>query len=175
MARTAREKQRDKMMTDDELIAKFAATFSKFGVIAISETTDPTALVAVYSKLPAKFPPLFEKLVLSYRWEEEVDFDLFRLNANPPYDDLSGLTKEIFKDPGLVESLIPGGLIQFGKAPDVNYDPVCFDIKNRHKDGDFRIVQVDHEEILCNFRIRIVKELAPSFRDLVHKVLSRRT
>ncbi len=89
--------------------------------------------------------------------------------------DLCGLAEEIFKDPGLVESLIPGGLIQFGKGPDINYDPVCFDIKNRRKDGDYRIVRVDHvdhEEVLCNSRIRIVAELAPSFRDLVNKILS---
>jgi hypothetical protein len=158
-------------MIDNDLIAKFAATFARFGEIVIPESTEPAALVAVYSKLPAGFPPLYEKLVLSYRWKE-VDFGFFRLLANPPHNDLSGLTKEIFKDSGLAESLIPGGFIQFGKGPDINYDPVCFDIKNRHKDGDYRIVQIDHEEILCNYRIRIVAELALSFRDLVHKILS---
>jgi hypothetical protein len=158
-------------MTDDDLISKFAAAFRRFGKHIISESTEPAALVAVYSKLPAKFSPLYEKLVLRYRWEE-VDLGLFRLLANPPHNDLSGLTNEIFKDPGLAESLIPGGFIQFGKGPDINYDPVCFDIKNRRKDGDYRIVQIDHEGILSNYKIRIVAELAPSFRDLLHKILS---
>ncbi len=63
-------------MNDDDLIAKFAATFPRFGEIAIPESTDPACLVAVYSKLPAKFPPLYEKLVLTYRWQE-VDLGLF--------------------------------------------------------------------------------------------------
>jgi hypothetical protein len=30
-----------------------------------------------------------------------------------------------------------------------------------------QVVKIDHEEILCNRRIKIVAELAPSFEDLV--------
>jgi glycine/D-amino acid oxidase-like deaminating enzyme len=33
-------------------------------------TTDPQELAALYAKLPARFPPLFELLVLSYRWQK---------------------------------------------------------------------------------------------------------
>jgi hypothetical protein len=68
-------------------------------------------------------------------------------------------------DPGLWNALIPAGFIQFGKGPDVDYDPVCFDIRART--GDCRIVKIDHEEILCNNRIKVVAELAPSFEKLV--------
>jgi|SRR5690349_7725813 hypothetical protein len=32
--------------------------------------TDASALDAIYSKLPARFPPLFEQLVLSCRWAD---------------------------------------------------------------------------------------------------------
>ena len=158
-------------MTDDDLISIFVAAFPRFGGDITPQSTDPANLAAVYSKLPAKFPPLYERLVLSHRWNE-VDFRLFRLLANPRQKDLSGLTNEIFKDPGLVESLIPGGFIQFGKGPDINYDPVCFEIKSRRKDGDYRVVQIDHEGILSNYKIRIVAELAPSFRELIQKILS---
>lgn len=156
-------------MTDDDLILKLVATFPRLGGKIFPQSTEPAVLAALYSKLPAKFSPPYEKLVLTYRWEE-VDFGLLRLLANPPLKDLSGLTNEIFKDTGLAESLIPSGFIQFGKGPDVNYDPVCFDIKNRRKDGDYRIVQIDHEGILSNYKIRIVAELAPSFRDLIAKI-----
>ncbi len=49
----------------------------------------------------------------------------------------------------------------------MDYDPVCFDINSRKKNGECRIVKIHHEEILCNNRVKLVAELAPSFRDLV--------
>jgi hypothetical protein len=75
--------------------------------------------------------------------------------------------------PAFWEALIPAGLIQFGKGPDLDYDPVCFDIKTRKQGGDCRIVKIDHEEILCNNRIKVVAELAPSFYQLVLQTIDR--
>ena len=80
---------------------------------------------------------------------------------------------EIEKDKGLWESLIPAGYIQFGKGPDIDYDPICFDIKSRTKRNDYRIVKIDHEEILCNYRLKVVAELAPSFEELVRLTIER--
>jgi hypothetical protein len=77
------------------------------------------------------------------------------------------------KDRGLWESLIPAGFIQFGKGPDIDYDPVCFDIKKRTKNGDYRVVKIDHEEILCNYRVKVVAELAPSFEELMRQTIER--
>jgi len=37
---------------------------------SLQVTTDRSMLDAVYARLPARFPPLFEQLVLSYRWLE---------------------------------------------------------------------------------------------------------
>jgi len=42
-------------------------------------------------------------------------------------------------------------------------------VQDRRK---LRIVKIDHEEILCNNRIKIVSELAPSFLDLVLQSLA---
>jgi hypothetical protein len=116
--------------------------------------TDLTALDPVYAKLPARFPPLYERLVLSYRWAD-VDLQRFTLPANPPGDELSGLPQKIMKAKGLWETLIPNGYRQFGKGSDMDYDPVCFDISSR-KSRDYRIVKIDHGEILCNYRIKVV-------------------
>lgn len=132
--------------------------------------TDPNLLDAVYSKLPARFPPLYQQLVLSYRWAQ-VDLQNFSLLANPPGMDLQGLFREISKDKGLWEALIPAGYIQFGRGPDMDYDPVCFEIKSRTKKKDYRIVKIDHEQILCNSRIKVVTELGPSFEHLVHQTI----
>jgi hypothetical protein len=132
----------------------------------IRKIADTVLLDSLYAKLPARFPPLYEQLVLSYRWAT-IDLESFRLLANPPGDDLAGLLAQITADDGLQESLIPAGYMQFGQGPDVDYDPVCFDIKSRTKSKDYRIVKIDHEEILCNYRVKVVAELAPSFEQLV--------
>ncbi len=187
-------------MRQDELIAQFIACFEKFDEMMSTSperdphawelrtgepdekgwinwrpariSTDPTALDGLSAKRPARFPPLYEQLVISYRWAE-VDLQSFTLLANPPSVDLSGLLAEVEKDEGLTESLIPAGYIKFGKGPDMDYDPVCFDIKSRTKHKDYRVVKIDHEEILCNRRVKVVAELAPSFEQLVRQTIER--
>jgi hypothetical protein len=133
---------------------------------------NPALLEPIYRELPARFPPLYELLVLSYRWAE-ADLDFYRLAANPPGNDLSGLLRNMLADPGLTELLLPNGFVQFAKGPSVDYDPVCFDIKKRQKNGEFGIVKIDHEQILCNYQIRIVAELAPSFEQLIIETINR--
>jgi hypothetical protein len=128
--------------------------------------TDPKQLNALYGKLPARFPPLFERLLLSFRWAE-VSLHSYSLMANPMGSDLEGFFEQISVDPGLWEVLVPAGYLRFGKGADMDYDPVCFDINSRKKSREMRIVKIDHEEILCNWRIKVVTELAPSFEGLV--------
>ena len=137
----------------------------------MSVETDPSALEPLCAKRPARPPSLYEHLVLSYRWAD-VDLETFTLLANPPSEGLSGLLQRIIRDKGLGETLIPNGYIQFGKDTDMDYDPVCFDISSR-KNHDYRIVKIDHEEILCSYRIKVVSEIAPSFRALVLEKIER--
>ena len=125
----------------------------------------------IYARLPARFPPLFELLVLSYRWDE-VDLALLRLLPNPPGADLNGLMNEILKDRGLSDFLLPRGYVKFGKGPDMDYDPSLFRyILAKTKTVTAKLSKIDHEEILCNYRLKIVAELAPSFEDLVKSVI----
>jgi hypothetical protein len=114
---------------------------------------------------------LYEQLVLSPRWAE-VDLKSYRLLANPP--DLAGLLNQISRDPAFWASLLSAGYIQFGRGPDIDYDPVCFDVNSRKKNNrECRIVKIDHEEILCNNRIKVVGELASSFEELVDDTISQ--
>jgi len=185
-------------MDDEELLEKYVATFSRLDEMVVDVAwfpaaatlvvdddlsdfkywkplkleTPPTKLEEIYVKLPARFPKLFENLVLSYRWAE-IDLGTYTLLANPPGPDLNEFFRQISKDPGLWEALIPAGFIQFGKGPDLDYDPVCFDIKTRKQGGDCRIVKIDHEEILCDNRVKVVAELAPSFYQLVLQTIER--
>jgi hypothetical protein len=135
-------------------------------------TTLPSALESLYFGLglpgrgSTRFPLLYETLVLSYRWAE-VELGAYRLLANEPAEDLSPLLSEIRADVHLCNTLVPNGYFQFGRGFDVDYDPVCFDFRQRQKNGDCRIVKLDHEAILCHGRIRVMTELAPNFRSLV--------
>ena len=186
------------MNPDDELIARFVASFASLDELSTSETLDPIAwqlaqdapneygyktwrpmkqatdaiyLEPLYAVLPARFPPLYEELVLSYRWAD-VDLQLFTLLANPPGTDLAPLLRRISGDKILWNHLIPAGYIPFGKGTDCDYDPVCFELKSRGQNADFRIVKIDHEEILCFDRLKVVGELASSFRELMLKVVA---
>ncbi len=133
--------------------------------------TDLSALDALYENLPARFPPLFEELVLNYRWAE-IDLGKYRLLPNPPGPYLSGLFHQISGDPAIWEALRKGGYIQFGRGPDIDYDPVCFDLSARKQNREYAIVKIDHEEILCNYRIKVVKKMAPTFRGLVLQTIN---
>lgn len=134
------------------------------------EEPQPALLEPLYARLPARFPPLFERLLLTFRWAE-VDLQTYRLMANPPGSDLEGFFRQISGDPGLWEGLLPAGYLRFGKGSGVDYDPVCFDVSSQRKSREMRVVKIDHEEILCNYKVKVVAELAPSFEALVQSTI----
>ena len=183
----------DAELQHDLLLSEYVASFEKLdelseypeiypitGVLAVSKPDEygmvawrprrtdpkPALLEPLYAKLPARFPPLFERLLLTFRWAE-VHLDTYSLIANPPGSDLEGFFGTISEDRGLWDALIPAGYLRFAKGPDMDYDPVCFDMNSRKKNREMRVVKIDHEEILCNNRVKVVAELAPSFEDLV--------
>ena len=104
----------------------------------------PALLELLYARLPARFPALFESLLLTYRWAE-VDLQTYSLMANPPGPDLEGFFRQISGDRGLWEALLPAGYLRFGKGAGGDYDPVCFDMNSRTKSREMRIVKIDHE------------------------------
>ena len=70
------------------------------------------------------------------------------------------------------EVLNPNGLLQFGRAGVVHYDPICFDIRARGTGGEAAIVRADHEKILCHRRLR-TRPIAPTFRVLVDEIIAK--
>jgi len=184
-------------MTDESLLKRFVATFGAFDDLSanrafvgrgnieplllgqwdewgfadwkpIAERTPREALQEVYRVVHGRFPPLYEDLVLSYRWYRVDVGPVQLLSSLPP--NLDGLVEAITNDNKLFTTLSRGGFVQFGKGSDVDYDPVCFDSSNL-RDGDCRIVKFDHEEILMNDRLVEVAELAPTFRQLVEQLV----
>jgi hypothetical protein len=134
--------------------------------------TDRSLIEKIYAKLAARFPPLFELLVLSYRWAQ-VDLRLYELLANPPGPDLGGFLQQMSRDLAVWTCLKTAGYMQFGRGPGGDYDPVCFDIRSRNKRGDCRIVKIDHEQILCNDLVKVRSELAPSFEQLMLRTIDQ--
>ena len=180
---------------DPELIRRFVASFERLGDVScppdepppdeLSAGTDADGwhrwrpaeipsvrdqLESLYQRLPGRFPALYEELVLTYRWLE-IDLQTVRLLANPPGPTLSGLTQEIFRDPAIVDVLIPAGFVPFARAPDLNYNPVCFDL-NSVKGGDCPIIQFEHEAILCHGRIGQSWRQTASFRTLMEETIN---
>jgi hypothetical protein len=133
--------------------------------------TDTAELDGLYLALPARFPELYEQLVLSYRWST-VDLRICRLLPNPVGDSLYALRAAMIGDRAMSDILLPAGFILFAHGPDISYDPVCFDTQATMNDREaYPIVRLDHEEILCGGTIRIVERMAKSFEHFIEIVL----
>jgi hypothetical protein len=52
----------------------------------------------------------------------------------------------------LSEVLLPARYVQIGRPDTGSFDAICFDSNEPAQDREYRIVQVDHEEILCNWK-----------------------
>lgn len=72
----------------------------------------------------------------------------------------------------LSELLLPAGYVQIGRLDTGDFDAVCFDLSQQSQNREYRIVQIDHEDILCNWRVRVSGELWPSFVKLIESALS---
>lgn len=130
-----------------------------------------SALTELYENLPGPLPPLFEELLLSYRWLE-VDLGGYRLLHSAPFRGLTDFMSAVTKDSGLCEYLLPRRFVQFARAEEGCYDPVCFDLNRRHADGDCAIVRFEHEDILCEEPVVRSWDIAPSFRTLVNDTVN---
>lgn len=161
---------------DVTLLTKFVQSFSEDGGASMHEgdlvtpqMTESSALEAIYTIIPARFPSLFEKLLLSFRWYG-ADTGLFRIFPNPPGEDLSQFLSNMQRDQAMFEFCLQNGFVLFGLGPDLRHDAVCFDVRKSVHGRKYPVVKLDHEQILCNSRIKILENLAKNFDDLVRLV-----
>jgi hypothetical protein len=110
------------------------------------------------------FPPSFLDLVSRFSFPAFEHGPLL-LFANHHQETFWDLSRKLFLDPTMSPALLSAGFIQIGNPYFYNYDPVCFDCNLGAREP--RLVQLDHEAILCAGEIQIVREIAPSFIDLV--------
>ena len=160
------------MNASDARIERFVRAFNaRADSPAVPYPRDPSLLEECCAGLPARLPPDLALLLTRYAWEQETDLGLFRLVENPAQPDFTALAAAMWRDSGLVRPLIAYGFIPFGKAPDMDYDPVCLDIRPpRGKGGDYPVVKIGHEEFLIRDKVVIKTTLAPSFSSLLDLV-----
>jgi hypothetical protein len=120
-------------------------------------------------RLRLRFPPSFHDFISRYSFPA-FEFGPVMLFANTGQDVFWELENKLFLDPNMSPALLKAGYLQIGNPFFYNYDPVC--IEAPHHGGEGRIVQLDHEEILCFKQIEIVAEVAPSFVELLRQLIA---
>lgn len=153
----------------NKLIASFAARLKALGV-PIRDENNKSRLALFENKLPKRLPQSFATFLSRYSFPsfDVAGISLFGWDSDPnPYAEEAAAPKG-----SLSELLLPAGYVQIGRPDTGNFDAVCFDLNKNNQNREYRIVQVDHEEILCNWRVRVAGELWPSFTKLVDSVVS---
>ena len=115
-------------------------------------------------RIGRRFPPSFLDLVSRFSFPafEHGPLLFFANHCEETFWDLS---RKLFLDPTMSPALLSAGFIQIGNPMFYNYDPVCFDCNLGMSEP--RLVQLNHEAILCDSKIEIVREIAPSFIDIL--------
>jgi hypothetical protein len=157
------------MPTTDDLIDSFAAMVKDRGV-PIRAENNASRFKVFAEKLPRRMPQSFESFLSRYSFPAfdvlgitlfgwDSDSNKYFVEASTPNNSLS-------------ELLIPAGYVQIGRPDTGDFDAICFDLSRQPKNREYRIVQVDHEDILCNSKVRVTAELWSSFMKLVELALS---
>ncbi len=157
------------MNATDKLIEAFASKLMSLGV-PIREDDNKTRLDLLEAKLPRRLPQSFASLLSRYSFPS---YDVAGISVFDWESNSSVYIEQASAPKGsLSELLIPAGYVQIGRPDTGSFDAVCFDLNQRRQNRECRIVNVDHEEILCNWRVRVSGELWPSFIKLIEAVLS---
>ncbi|BDG05997.1 hypothetical protein [Anaeromyxobacter oryzae] len=151
----------------DEAIDTFVARMNALSV-AIRPISAAPWIGELEVRLPRPFPPSFRSLVTRYAF---AAFDLgpahlFANEGEPTGED--ELARRIFADRTLATVLLQAGYVQIGMSVDgAFYDPVCLDMNERGRGGEYPLVRMDHEVALQFDRIRVVRRIARSFLQFI--------
>jgi hypothetical protein len=152
-----------------KMIDNFAAKLKSLGV-PIREEDNKTRLELFEGGLPARLPQSFALFLAQSSFPS---FDLLGISLFGWESSSNSDTDEASAAKGsLSELLIPAGYVQIGRPDTGDFDAICFDLNQKSQNRECRIVQIDHEKILCNWRVHVSGELFPSFIKLVDGLLS---
>ncbi len=154
-----------------ELVNQFVVKVDPSGVIFTKIAVAPWIGV-LESKLPRRLPSSFRSLVTRYAFAP-FDIGPLRLFGNTGLDEEDDLSGVIFRDRTMAQATLKNGYIQFARPDTGSYDPICFDAKDSAANREFAIVRLDHEQILCNDRIKVVEKVADSFFKFAFDIVQR--
>lgn len=123
-------------------------------------------VVKLEEKLPKRYPASFLSLINRYQFSS-FEIGGIRFFANTGQHTEDEMTQAIFQDSIIFSTLTAKGYMQFARPADGSYDPICFDTNQSVRNGEYPIVRIDHEQILCHSRIRKPQPLFPSFLPFV--------
>ncbi len=153
----------------DQLVDSFAAMVKGRGV-PIRTDTNAARLKTFEEKLLKRLPASFESFLSRYSFPA---FDVLGITLWGWLADSSAYIVEASATKNsLSEVLIPAGYAQIGRPATGEFDAICFDLNHHAQNREYRIVQVDHEGVLCSRKIRVGRELWPSFVKLLEFALS---
>src|SRR5215813_11344589 len=153
----------------NKLIDSFATMLKDHGV-PIREEDNNSRLEIFERKLPKRLPHSLVSFLSRYSFPA---FDVGGISLFGWDSDSNAYIEEALAAKGsLSELLLPAGYVQIGRPDTGDFDAVCLDMNEDVQNREYRIVRVDHEQILCNWRIRVSGELSPSFIKFVESTLS---
>jgi hypothetical protein len=138
--------------------------------VPIRHEDNAPRLSGLEEKLPKRLPQSFESFLSRYSFPpfDVVGITFFGWES----DSNLYITEALAAAGSLSELLIPAGYVQIGRPDGGDFDAICFDLKQKPQNREYRIVQVDHEDILCNWKVRVTGQRWHSFISLIESALS---
>jgi hypothetical protein len=153
----------------DKLIESFAAMVQGLGV-PLRKENNRARLEAFEAKLPRRLPTSFASFLSRFSFPA---FDVLGISLFGWESDSNSYTEEASAAKGsLSELLLPAGYLQIGRPDTGSFDAICFELNAQARNREYRIVQVDHEDILCKWKVRVSRERFASFIRLVESAVS---
>ena len=119
--------------------------------------------------LERRLPKSFRHLVTNYAFRP-FEWGPVSLFGNSETYDAFSLHIAPMRDDVIWQTTRSAGFVHFGRPEAANYDPICF--APAASDRESPIVQLDHEAILIERRIKVAREIAPSFVALAERLTS---
>jgi hypothetical protein len=137
--------------------------------VPIRKADSASRLRSFEEKLPKPLPRSCESLLAQYSFPslDVLGISLFAWESDSsPY-----IQEALASKASLSEVLVPAGYVQIGQPDTGNFDAIGFDFNQQVQNREYRIVRVDHEEILCHWRVRVTAECWASFIKLIEAAL----
>lgn len=119
-------------------------------------------------RIGINFPKSFRSLLTRYSYPA-FEVGKIMLFANSGVDLFWEYEKNFFADKYLTNTLLENGFLYMGHPHFSNYNPICFNISKGIPEPP--IVNIDHEEILCKGKLRVIEQIEDSFPKYINSII----